>query len=254
MATEVMTRESAGLPVAVDATPLDRVLAMMESGQRVDVEVLERLVALQERAAERNARAAYFEALSLFQEECPEIRKSRTAEIATRGGGKYEYTFAPLEEITRTIRPILKRHGLSYSWTTAAGVLAGVLDVKCILRHVDGHQEEASFPVPTGTSAAMSEAQKSGAALTYGRRQSLIAVLGLTTADPDTDAPSVGRSPEKIDAQQAKYLNMLLDEVAARVSRGAFFKWLAVSSVEDVVAADYVKAVEFLERKRKGAA
>ena len=80
--------------------------------EKVPVEVLERLVALQERVTARDARAAFFAAVAAFQEECPEIEKSKTAQIKTRTGSNYSYTFAPLEGITRVIRPILDENAL----------------------------------------------------------------------------------------------------------------------------------------------
>lgn len=221
----------------------------------VDVAVLERLVALQERVTERNARAAFFEALSSFQDECPEIRKSKTASIATNSGGSYSYNFAPLEQITRTIRPVLKKHGLSYSWNTEyAG--DGILNVICILRHIEGHEERAAFPVPTGTSAKMSDAQKNGAALTYGRRQSLIAVLGLTTADEDSDAMDrQQKDPEKITRSEAADLECLADEVG--INKARFLTWLAteanvpLSSFEDIPKGLAPHAKRAIEAKRK---
>ena len=216
--------------------------------EKVPVEVLERLVALQERVTERNARMAFFEAVAAFQEEVTEIPKSRTAKIATRGGSSYSYTFAPLESITRTIRQPLRNHGLSYSWDTEPGERPDVLDVVCVLRHIDGHEERSRFPVPMKTDAAMSDAQKAGAALTYGRRQSLVAVLGLTTADEDNDAPA---EVAFITDSQAADLEALASEVKA--DRAAFLKFLGVSSFAAIPAARYREAVASLERKRKGA-
>lgn len=256
MAHEIATVEATPMVVAPEDTSGEGSLVRLAIEKGVDVEVLERLVALQERVTERNARAAFFEAVAAFQEECPEIAKSKTANIATRGGAGYGYTYAPLEEIARTIRPVLKRHGLSYSFDAA---LSGeVMQVVCVLRHVEGHEERASFPVPVDTKAAMSGAQKNGAALTYGRRQSLIAVLGLTTADPDTDAPEPARrrrgpapGEATITDQQLADLEVLAAEVGADVAR--FCAWLGVGALAEIPAAQYERAVQALEAKRGGA-
>lgn len=230
--------------VREDTSPGALIRFALERGE-VDIEVLERLVALQERVLERDARAAFFDALHAFQEECPEIAKSRTANIKTRSGGTYSYTFAPLEEITRTIRPVLHRHGLAFAWDTD-GMGDGALNVVCVLRHVDGHEERARFPVPTGTDAAMSDAQKNGAALTYGRRQSLVAVLGLTTAD-DADAP-LPESAATITEKQIADLDVLIDDVGADKAR--FLKYMSVESLADITAARFAQAVADLEAKR----
>lgn len=212
------------------------------------VEALERLVALKERVDAADARRAYFDALAATQEAMPEVPKSRKATIVTRGGGSYEYRYAALEDITRTIRPVLRAHGLSYAWDVAQG--DGGLVVTCVLRHVDGHEERASFPVPVDTSARMSDAQKNGAALTYGRRQSLIAVLGLTTADDDVDGAESAGSAETITEDQAADLDVLIDEVGA--DRQKLLAWAGVETLADLPADRYAQAVRMLERRRRG--
>lgn len=212
----------------------------------VDVEVLERLVALQERVTERNARAAYFEALAAVQEAIPEVRKSREAKIVTKAGGTYSYTFAPLEEITRAIRPHLKKAGLSYSWSTKEGTNAGTVVVTCTLRHVDGHSETSDFPVPTDTKADMSGAQRNGAAMTYGKRQSLVAVLGLTTADEDTD----GAEPsEFISYHQISELDVKIQ--TTHTDKAKFLEWLGVSQLSEIQLRDYPKAMSALNEKAR---
>lgn len=188
-------------------------IAVREGGE--SVKALERLIDLQERVMARDARKEFFDALAAFQDDVPEINKARTAKITMKSGGSYSYTFAPFEEIARTIRPVLKAHGFSYNHTTE-GAEGGILSVVCVLRHEGGHEERSVFPVPTQTDAAMSGAQKMGAALHYGKRQSLTAVLGLTTADQDTD----GADPTQyINESQLADLRAKLEEVGATEAR-----------------------------------
>ena len=194
----------------------------------------------------RNARAAFFEAVASFQEQCPEIPKNKTASIATKSGSRYSYAFAPLESITRTIRPHLKKNGLSYSWDVVESN-AQALNVVCVLRHVDGHEERSTFPVPTATDAGMSAAQKNGAALTYGKRQSLIAVLGLTTAEEDTDGRTPVEAPDTITAEQAVELEEIAE--AASVNNVAFCTWLGVDSLVEIPADRLDEARAALQKK-----
>jgi len=237
--------------VATVPAPEQSLVALaIEKG--VDVEILERLVALQERVTERNARAAFFEALSKFQEDAPEIRKSKTANIVSkRTGASFSYRYAPLEEISRGIRPMLRKHGLSYHWDIP-GLAAGVMQVCCVLRHVEGHEERSTFPVPVDGGDRMSAAQANGAALTYGKRQSLVAVLGLTTADDDNDgAGDAADTAELVTDAQAADLRALMREVKADEPK--FLRWLKVASVEELPAARYREAVTALEQKRRPA-
>jgi hypothetical protein len=229
--------------IPVNVAEINQMLGLAMSPD-VSVEKLERLIALRVEEKERWAREEFFAALSAFQDECPEIKKTKDAEITTKAGGKYGYTFAPLEVIARTIREPLRNNGLSYNHTTD-GAVSGILNVVCVLRHTGGHEERSVFPVPTGTGAAMSEAQKYGAALTYGKRQSLVSVLGITTAEDDVD----GADPtDHITEQQAKDLDALIQDVGA--DRKKFLAWLGVAHLEGITTRQLQPAIDALERKR----
>lgn len=218
--------------------------------EKVPVEVLERLVALRERIAEKNARAAYFAALAGFQAECPEIPRTKTANIATNTGSDFSYKYAPLEAITRTIRPILQKYGLSYSWTVEESAKAGTLDVVTTLRHIDGHSETSRFPVPTENRAKMSEAQKNGSAFTFGRRQTLAGVLGITTAD-DIDGKAAAEADddgELITEDQLATLTDRINEVGADFAR--FCAFMKVEALKDIRKADFDKAIRALAQRK----
>lgn len=233
-------------PTIEEATGLVRLALEKE----YPVDVLERLVALQERVTEREARREFFEALARFQANCPEIRKSRDATIITKSGGKYGYTFAPLEEITRAIAGPLQAEGLSYSWTTD-GMDGAALKVVCVVRHIGGHEERAMFPVLLETAAAMSGAQKGGAALTYGKRQSLTSVLGLTAADEDTDGVEpmgAAKGEDTITPEQAADLAALIQEVGA--DKGRFLGWMGAATLEAIPAGDLDRGLRALEQRR----
>jgi hypothetical protein len=216
--------------------------------EKVSVEVLERLVALQERVADRAAESAMNDAVRRFQEACPLLRKSRTAKIATKSGASYAYTYAPLAEIVDTIRDLLGECGLSYTWDSK--VDAGLISVTCTLYHVDGARRTATFTGPTASNSGASEIQKSGAALTYGRRQALVQVLGLTQADEDRDGADPEPEPEPITSEQLADLDALYDEVKAAVNAKKFLGFFGISKLADMPAHRYAEAVKMLERKR----
>lgn len=243
--TSIATREAGGVPAPQEEMSG---LVRLAIEQNVSVDVLERLVALQERVSDRNARQAMSEAVASFQAECPSIKKGRTARIATKAGGSYSYTFASLDEIARAIRPLLHRHGLSYTWDSTTD--GKTLSCTCILRHVEGGEDRATFTCPTDTKAEMSGAQATAAALTYARRQALVQVLGLTVTDDDNDgAPPV--SAEKITESQAADLAALANEVGADLPK--FLKYMKVGALSEIPASEYARAVRALEKKRGAA-
>jgi hypothetical protein len=243
-----VTPRGADLPAPAEAEQITT-LVELAIREKVDVGVLERIVALQERVSERNARAAYFEAVSRFQESVPEIPKSKRVNYVTKTGARIDYNYAPLDAITRAIRTPLRVNGLSYSWDVDSST-NGVMTVACTLRHIDGHSERSTFPVPVDTAAKMSNAQANGAALTYGKRQSLVAVLGLTTTDDDLDGIEPAQhSTETITETQAADLDALIDEVKA--DRAKFCRFFRIDDLSDLPAHKLAEATKLLEERRQ---
>lgn len=244
--TSVATRDGAHPPAVREGEMSGLVRLAIE--QKVSVDVLERLVALQERVSDRNARQAMSEAVAAFQAKCPSVKKGRTARITTKAGGSYSYTFASLDEIARAIRPLLHEHGLSYTWDSTTD--GKTLSCTCILRHVEGGEDRATFACPTDTKAEMSGAQAAAAALTYARRQSLVQVLGLTVTDDDIDGADP-KGAEKITDSLVADLTALAEEVGADLPR--FLKYMGVSSMCDITTDEYPRAKKALEDRRRRA-
>ncbi len=207
----------------------------------VTVESMEKLVGLYERMEDRNAVKAFNAAFKVFRAECPEIRKTQVVQA-----GSFAYTFAPLDEIDRVVRPHLEAHGFSYWWDSDTN--GGEITVTCKLEHEAGHSKESHFTCPFTSKAGMSDQQKHASALTYGKRQSLTSVLGLSTTDADTDG---GAPLSRIDESQAALLDELIRD--SKADRAKFLKHAKVDKVEDILQESYgalVKALE--EKKRRG--
>lgn len=210
------------------------------------VDQLKELVALQREMRKDLARTAFFEALAAFQAECPPIMKTDTAQILDdRGGVKYTYRWAPLDEIERTIRPLLTKHGLSYTWNQKQE--NGVSTI-CVVRHKLGHQEETEVKLSVSGSPGMSEHQKVQSTIMYGRRASLTSALGLSTTDETTDQREERFEP--ITEDQATELNDMLTAQGSGVLT-KFLKHFAVTKVSDLRKIDYAIAKELLTPKEK---
>lgn len=222
-------------------------LLRMAIDRGIPVEQFEKLVALHRDIEKHQAEREFFAAFAAFQAECPPIKKTNTANIATRSGAKFSYTFAPLDEIARTVNPFLTRNAFSYSWDTK--VEGNSLTKICTLRHAAGHSITSTASLPIDTAAGMSDQQKVAAAGTFAERMSLRSVLGLTTTDDDTDGESVkAMDPTKISDDQVTALNDLVVEVKADLPR--FLKFMSVEKLADITVGEYQRAVTALEQKR----
>lgn len=176
----------------------------LETGAGIDT--MERLVALAKDVREVQAKEAWYEAMAEFQRQCPMIKKTKEASIATRGGGGYKYRYAPLDEITSTIQPVMGPLGLSISWRTPR-ITTSEVAVTCRVSHTLGHHEESGETVmpiiqadatnPTGANAM----QRVGIATSYAKRYALLGIIGMAPEDDDDAAgpgepsPASGASP-----------------------------------------------------------
>lgn len=178
----------------------------------ISVESLEKLLGMRERLKAEQAKEAFFEALSAFQAACPVIEKKKTVR-----GEKYSYNYAPLEDIVRTVSPLLREFGLSYRFDTAFEAQPPALVVVCTAYHTQGHSENSTFRTPVDSGARMNVMQQSAAAQTYAKRYAFCNALGILTGDEDTDGrlvPAAGGPQEPSVAQKAAD-----DELIARTQK-----------------------------------
>jgi hypothetical protein len=120
-----------------------------------------------------------YKALASFQQEAPSIHK---------GTSGYGYSYSSLPEIFTVINPILKKNGLGFSQLLGTNDL-GANTIETLIFHAEtGESLSSTMIIPNDvTLKGMNEFQVMGSAITYYRRYSLSAILGLVT-DKDTDA------------------------------------------------------------------
>jgi hypothetical protein len=114
-------------------------------------------------------------ALIEIQKDLPSVKMNKTGQVQSR-----TYPYADLGAVTEALFPKLTAHGFAY---TAAPMYRsdGHPVLACALTHIGGSALNADWPLPETT-----DSQRLGAAITYGRRYALCALVGLV-ADADTD-------------------------------------------------------------------
>ncbi len=238
-------KQFGSLPTASPEPAL--LLSMMRLAIEKDgVEALERIKALYREEQDRQAAREFFAALADFQALCSPIAKTSTAKVVTKSGTSFQYEYAELDEIARHVREAgLHQRGFSYGWDSIYEESPRRITAVCTLRHANGHSEKASFQAPVDASAAMNDTQKAASALTYAKRQSLVQVLGLSTADPDTDVRS--ESVEKATEAQVQAIEAALAKAGKKWP--GLLDWLKRDTALDLTQDDYVRAMRALGGK-----
>lgn len=120
-------------------------------------------------------------ALSKFQEEV-----HNPANTATNP--QFRSKYAPLDVVINTVKPILAKNGLSFIQST--GAQGESIEITTMLLHESGEYIISdplvlpAYQLKKGGEKDFN-AQGAGSAITYGRRYSLSAMLGLSSEDDD---------------------------------------------------------------------
>lgn len=124
-------------------------------------------------------------------------KKSETATVPTKGGGKYSYRYETLEQLLEIVRPALMAHGL--------GLTQGV-------RRIDGTWSLVTSVFDGEDSLSLDErpmrdfpgAQDAGSWETYMRRYALRSAFGLCGEDDDGAAAQRASKPKPAQKPRQK--------------------------------------------------
>lgn len=165
--------------------PNPSALLQLAVQQNLDIDKLEKLMELQERWQAQQARKEFLSAVSQFQAICPTLEKTKRVEFTNKAGYKTKYSYASLGDIVESIKKPLSDKGLSFRWEIQD--TENKLTVTCIVSHLLGHSEKTTMSAAKDDSGGKNEIQQRGSSITYLQRYTLIAALGISTADEDVD-------------------------------------------------------------------
>lgn len=218
-------------------TPMSMLDRAISGG--ASIEVLEKLMGLQERHEANHARKAFDEAVAAAKAAIPPIARNATGHNAKK--------YADFSAIAKVVDPIIGAHGLSYRFRTTQ---TDKISVTCILSHKSGHSEETTLAGPADATGNKNAIQAIGSTLSYLQRYSLVQMLGIAVA-ADDDGKGAG-STATITQAQADTLRDLIE--ANGKDRAAFLKWAArsdpkVERIEDIAASAYDSCVQAIQYK-----
>ncbi|WLT07802.1 ERF family protein [Bartonella apihabitans] len=224
-------------------TKPDQLMALVNTAveKGYDINIIQSLMDYQDRWDKKQAKKAFDAAMAEAVNEIPTIAKNKKAIVDKEGNARYKYD--DLSEIAETVKPILKKHGLSYRFRTQQN--GAIVSVTCVVSHVDGHSEENTLSASNDTSGSKNAIQAVGSAVTYLERYSLKAALGLAAAEDD-DAQAAGE-PAVVTQQQFLELNQLLDE--HEINKAAFCGYMGVEAVADIPQNRFKDAKEAIKKK-----
>lgn len=151
----------------------------------VDVDKLERLMAMHERMLAQQAKAAFYADFAQMQARLPTVQ-----ERGRTNNGAY----ATHEDIVEAVRPVLQEFGFILTFRTTYPDPATV-KVVGVLAHRAGHAEETEFVAKPDNSGNKNAIQALGSAQSYGQRYTTRALLNIASREDDDDGRKAGGKP-----------------------------------------------------------
>jgi hypothetical protein len=232
------------------------VLSMIERAARdpaVDIDKLERLMAMQKSMAENRAKVAFDAAMAEMQPKLPVIDRKGRIEVRKKdsngdrtGAVQQSTPYALWEDINEAIRPILAEHGFSLTFRVGK-TEAGLITVTGILAHREGHRETDTITLQHDSTGSKNAVQAVGSSNSYGKRYTAINLLNITTRGQDDDGKAADMSG-LITADQAKDIKAKCDQVAAGFDE-SFCNYFGIEKIASLPAKDYQRALAALKKK-----
>lgn len=223
-------------PIDIQSRILDIV-----ADPNIDPDRLEKFLDLQFKVEARQAEVAFNDALARFQDECPAIIKDKKVSFK-----QTNYAYAQLDEMVCTIRPIMAKYGLSFSFNIKS-IDPSTNELVTTVKHKAGHSVESSyFFDPMSEGGAMNGSQRRKSALTYAKRAGLENALGLVTANEDDDARRATDNPA--DSEQVELIEGLIKETST--DKKALLNYFKADSVKDLTYPQAKECITLLRQKK----
>lgn len=185
---ELMPARREELSTPAEEPSATNMLAMIEraaGNPAIDVDKMERLLALHERIVARQAETAFNIALAEAQNEMPRIQ--RDAKNPSTNS-----LYARLESLNKEAVPIYTKHGFSLSFGTAESKLTDSVMVTCVVSHRDGFSRNYQCDIPLDIAGAKGNLNKTrthgfGSTLSYGRRYLTLLIFNISLVNEDDD-------------------------------------------------------------------
>lgn len=190
-------------------TSMVEVISRAARDPSVDMDKMERLLAMQERITARDAEMAFISAMCQVQSRIRYVKKD-----AKNPSTNSHYT--RLETLNKAVMPIATECGFSLSFGTADCSLPDSIRVTCTVLHSGGHSKTFQVDVPIDILGAKGNPNKTkthgyGSALSYGRRYLTLLIFNVSTGEDDdgNSASAEGNNQEILIGLKTMLWNLL---------------------------------------------
>lgn len=205
--------------ITQESTALLSVIERVAMSPEADITKLEKMLDMQERVLDRNAKQAFTADLAAMQISLPRVIE--------HGKGHNDAKFAKLEDINDAIRPVLQQFGFAITFRVRHNPPG--IHVITVLSHRQGHSEETEIVLPADNSGGKNAVQAVGSTISYGKRYGLCALLNISTGD-DNDGAYAPKPEQKI--RKDKITDARLTAAIGKIRAGEYSKEVLLQRFE----------------------
>jgi hypothetical protein len=215
--------------------PIDRLERMLEMKERMEDRARE--------DEERQAKKAYFAAMSACQKALPVVTKNQN-NTHTRS------RYADLAAIEEQAMPIIHDHGFAVSFQPDGYNEKGELKLLWEISHSEGHSRSGIGEIPIDNAGSQGKVNKTGtqafgSTATYGRRYLLCMLFNISTGD-DRDGNQPPEPEDAISQDQLKELRELIEQTGADIEK--FCSFYRIEALPDLPASKFEHATTSIQR------
>lgn len=216
----------------------------------VDLDKMERLMAMRDRELSRTALAAFNAAMKAAQAEIPQV-------VRDKDNDQTKSRYATYEAISEAIQPIITKHGFSCSFGEADSPKTGHMRIICDVAHEAGHTKQYHADIPIDAAGIKGNANKTathayGSTKSYGRRYLKLDIFDVAVKDADDDGNAADApADERISEEQAVTIRKLIEDTGTPIDK--FCQWAKIDAVPDLHASNFDKAVSVLSSRKRAA-
>jgi len=239
MSTEIIQAEP-------QSESLFEIISKAATDKSIPVERMIALFELQERLMQKEAEIALNLALAKLEPEIQALTKSKEGAKTKEGAVKFWYT--PYEKIDAMLRPLLRKFGLSLSFTTEPydGKPWSVVTVTEITK---GGTKKAMIPYAPDSNTQLNTPQQIASGVSYAKRHLVVLLFNLVTEGADDDAAFAGAiAPEQIGKIERGL-------VEGKIDKTKFLQYLekqfGVKEIALIPASGFDTVAKLLQQKKE---